>query len=205
VQVHVGVCAGELDIESAFQLARSAQRGLLDFIMSDDLTVLAALAGVTDHLGLVGVIDTTSTEPFEVARQLATLDHLSDGRAGWSVTAAAAADEFVAVVRKFWDSWEPDAVLADLDTGIYADPNKIRSVEHTGAQFTARGMATLPAGPHGEPVLVQQDVFTAGGGVILSPDGLDDFVDREVPLLQKRGEFRTEYRGTTLRANLGLA
>lgn len=182
MQVHVGVDANTLDVESAFELARSAERGLLDFIMSDDLTVLAALAGVTDHLGLVGVIDPTSTEPFEVARQLATLDHLSDGRAGWSVTAAGATDEFIAVVRKFWDSWEPDAVLADLDTGIYADPNKIRSVEHTGAQFTARGMATLPAGPHGGPVLLQQDVFVAGGGAILTPDGFDEFLAKKLPV-----------------------
>jgi alkanesulfonate monooxygenase SsuD/methylene tetrahydromethanopterin reductase-like flavin-dependent oxidoreductase (luciferase family) len=188
VQVHVGVDASGLDVESAVEVARSAQRGLLDFIMSDDLTVLAALAGMTDHLGLVGVIDTTSTEPFEAARQLATLDHLSDGRAGWSVTAAGAADEFIAVVREFWDSWASDAVLADLDTGIYADPNKIRSVEHTGAQFTTRGMATLPAGPHGGPVLVQQDVFTANGGVILTPDGLDELLAKKLPL----------------RANLGL-
>ena len=187
MQVHVGVDASALDVESAFELARSAQRGLLDFVMSDDLTLLAALAGVTDHLGLVGVIDTTSTEPFEVARQLATLDHLSDGRAGWSVTAAGATDEFIAVVREFWDSWAPDAVLADLDTGIYADPNKIRSVEHTGAQFTARGMATLPAGPHGGPVLVSEALLVANGGVILTPDGLDELLAKKLPLRANPG------------------
>jgi FMN-dependent oxidoreductase (nitrilotriacetate monooxygenase family) len=65
------------------------------------------------------------------------------------------AEEFLTVARAFWDSWDADAVLADVENGVYADPDRIRSVEHSGAQFDVRGFATLPAGPQGHPVLLQ--------------------------------------------------
>jgi FMN-dependent oxidoreductase (nitrilotriacetate monooxygenase family) len=131
---------------------------------------------VTERIGLTGTINTTFNEPFEVARQFASLDHLSDGRAGWNIVTSSdaftganfrrggfldhadrysRAEEFVTVARKFWDSWAPDAVLADVDNGIYVDPARIRTVEHSGPQFNVRGMATLPAGPQGRPVLLQ--------------------------------------------------
>jgi FMN-dependent oxidoreductase (nitrilotriacetate monooxygenase family) len=111
-----------------------------------------------------------------VARQFATLDHLSDGRAGWNmVTSSDAftgenfrrggfldhsdrykrAEEFVTVARELWDSWAPDAVLADRDNGVYVDPTRIRVVEHRGPQFDIRGVSTLPRAPQGHPVLLQ--------------------------------------------------
>ena len=142
----------------------------------DTFTVLAALAGVTERLGLVGTINTTFNEPFEVARQFASLDHLSDGRAGWNmVTSSDAftgenfrrggyldhadryrrAAEFITVAREFWRSWAPGAVVADRDTGVYVDPAAIREISHRGTQFDVRGVATLPAGPQGEPLLLQ--------------------------------------------------
>ncbi len=195
----------QIEFESFAHLARTAERGKFDFFFlaeglrlrehrgriydldvvgrPDTFTVLAALAGVTERIGLTGTINTTFNEPFEVARQFATLDHLSDGRAGWNmVTSSDAftganfrrggflehnerysrAEEFLAVARQFWDSWEADAVLADVDGGVYADPGRIRSVRHRGPQFDVRGFATLPAGPQGHPVLLQ-----AGD----SPDG----------------------------------
>lgn len=188
----------QIEFDSFAHLARTAERGLFDFFFlaeglrlrehrghiydldvvgrPDTFTVLAALAGVTDRIGLTGTINTTFNEPFEVARQFATLDHLSEGRAGWNlVTSSDAftganfrrggflehadryqrAEEFLSVARQFWDSWAPDAVLADVDAGIYVDPSRIRTVEHHGAQFDVRGMATLPAGPQGQPVLLQ--------------------------------------------------
>jgi FMN-dependent oxidoreductase (nitrilotriacetate monooxygenase family) len=188
----------QIDFESFAHLARTAERGLFDFFFlaeglrlrehrgkihdldvvgrPDTFAVLAALAGVTDRLGLTGTINTTFNEPFEVARQFASLDHLSDGRAGWNmVTSSDAftgenfrrggfldhadryrrAEEFITVARAFWDSWAPDAVLADDETGIYLAPAGIRSVEHHGAQFNVRGVATLPGGPQGHPVLLQ--------------------------------------------------
>ena len=188
----------QIEFDSFAQLARTAERGKFDFFFlaeglrlrehrgriydldvvgrPDTFTVLAALAGVTERIGLTGTINTTFNEPFEVARQFATLDQLSDGRAGWNmVTSSDAftganfrrggfldhidrysrAEEFLTVARQFWDSWEADAVLADVDGGVYADPDRIRSIRHRGPQFDVRGFATLPAGPQGHPVLLQ--------------------------------------------------
>ena len=159
----------QIEFDSFVHLARTAERGLFDFFFlaeglrlrehrgriydldvvgrPDTFTVLAALAAVTDRLGLTGTINTTFNEPFEVARQFATLDHLSDGRAGWNmVTSSDAftgenfrrggfldhadryrrAEEFLAVAREFWDSWAADAVVADVDTGMYVDPSARR-------------------------------------------------------------------------------
>ncbi|GJP04453.1 putative oxygenase [Mycobacterium marinum] len=188
----------QIEFESFVHLARTAERGLFDFFFlaeglrlrehrgrihdldvvgrPDTLTLLAALAGVTDRIGLTGTINTTFNEPFEVARQFATLDHLSEGRAGWNIVTSSdaftganfrrggyldhadrylRAEEFLTVARKFWDSWAPGAVLADIENGDYVDPERIRSVEHSGPQFEVRGFATLPAGPQGHPVLLQ--------------------------------------------------
>jgi FMN-dependent oxidoreductase (nitrilotriacetate monooxygenase family) len=188
----------QIDFDSFVHLARTAERGLFDFLFlaeglrlrehrgqiydldvvgrPDTFTVLAALAAVTDRLGLTGTINTTFNEPFEVARQFATLDHLSDGRAGWNmVTSSDAftgenfrrggflehtdryrrAEEFLTVACEFWDSWAADAVLAGVDAGTYIDPSRVASVDHHGAQFDVRGLATLPAGPQGHPVLLQ--------------------------------------------------
>ena len=188
----------QIEFDSFVHLARTAERGVFDFFFlaeglrlrehrgrihdldvvgrPDTFTVLAALAGVTDRVGLAGTINTTFNEPFEVARQFATLDHLSDGRAGWNmVTSSDAftgenfrrggfldyadryrrAEEFITVARGFWDSWADDAVRADAVAGIYVDPDRIHTVEHHGSQFDVRGVATLPASPQGHPVLLQ--------------------------------------------------
>jgi FMN-dependent oxidoreductase (nitrilotriacetate monooxygenase family) len=188
----------QIEFESFAHLARTAERGLFDFYFlaeglrlrehrekihdldvvgrPDTFTVLAALAAVTDRLGLAGTINTTFNEPYEVARQFTSIDHLSDGRAGWNmVTSSDAftgenfrrggfldhadryrrAEEFLSLARKFWDSWDPDAVVADVDAGIYVDPARIHAVEHRGPQFRVRGVASLPAGPQGHPILLQ--------------------------------------------------
>jgi FMN-dependent oxidoreductase (nitrilotriacetate monooxygenase family) len=188
----------QIEFGSFVHLARTAERGMFDFFFlaeglrlrehrgriydldvvgrPDTFTALAALAGVTDRIGLTGTINTTFNEPFEVARQFATLDHLSGGRAGWNIVTSsdaftganfrragfldyadryARAEEFLTVARQFWDSWDSDAVVADLEAGLYVDPDRIHSVEHSGPQFGVRGLATLPAGPQGHPVLLQ--------------------------------------------------
>lgn len=175
----------QVDFESFVHLARTAERGRLDFFFlaeglrlrehrgrihdldvvgrPDTFTVLAALAAVTEHLGLAGTINTTFNEPFEVARQFTTLDHLSDGRAAWNmVTSSDAftgenfrrggfldhadryrrAEEFVTLAREFWDSWASAADLPEV-------------VTHRGPQFDVTGTATLPAGPQGHPILLQ--------------------------------------------------
>ncbi|UMB69040.1 NtaA/DmoA family FMN-dependent monooxygenase [Mycobacterium paraterrae] len=188
----------QIAFESFVHMARTAERGLFDFFFlaeglrlrehrgqiydldvvgrPDTFTVLAALAAVTDRLGLTGTINTTFNEPFEVARQFATLDHLSDGRAGWNIVTSsdaftgenfrrggfldhadryARAEEFLTVAREFWDSWAADAVRADLDAGTYVDPDRVAVVEHHGPQFDVRGVATLPSRPQGHPILLQ--------------------------------------------------
>ena len=188
----------QIEFGSFVHLARTAERGMFDFFFlaeglrlrehrgriydldvvgrPDTFTALAALAGVTDRIGLTGTINTTFNEPFEVARQFATLDHLSGGRAGWNIVTSsdaftganfrragfldyadryARAEEFLTVARQFWDSWDSDAVVADLEAGLYVDPDRVHSVEHSGPQFGVRGLATLPAGPQGHPVLLQ--------------------------------------------------
>jgi FMN-dependent oxidoreductase (nitrilotriacetate monooxygenase family) len=186
----------QIEFESFVHLARTAERGLFDFFFlaeglrlrehrghihdldvvgrPDTFTVLAALAGATDRIGLTGTINTTFNEPFEVARQFATLDHLSDGRAGWNIVTSSdaftganfrrggflahadryrRAEEFVTVAREFWDSWAPDAVVRK--DGVYVDPAGIRRVHYTGSHFDVTGFATLPAGPQGHPILLQ--------------------------------------------------
>lgn len=188
----------QIEFDSFVHMARTAERGLFDFFFlaeglrlrehrgqiyeldvvgrPDTFTVLAALAAVTERIGLTGTINTTFNEPFEVARQFATLDHLSDGRAGWNIVTSSdaftganfrrggflqhserysRAEEFLAAARMFWDSWQPGAVVADVDAGVYVDPQRIRAVEYSSTQFTVRGFATLPTGPQGHPVLLQ--------------------------------------------------
>src|SRR5271170_2655285 len=152
----------QIEFDSFAHMARTAERGFFDFFFlaeglrlrehrgqiydldvvgrPDTFTVLAALAAVTDRLGLTGTINTTFNEPFEVARQFATLDHLSAGRAAWNVVTSwdaftgenfrrggflpqearyERAKEFLQVARELWDSWDEDAVLADAATGQF--------------------------------------------------------------------------------------
>jgi FMN-dependent oxidoreductase (nitrilotriacetate monooxygenase family) len=218
----------QVEFGSFVHLARTAERGLFDFFFlaeglrlrehlgrihdldvvgrPDTFTVLAALAAVTDRLGLAGTINTTFNEPYEVARQFASLDHLSDGRAGWNmVTSSDAftgenfrrggfldhadryrrAEEFLTVAREFWDSWESDAVLADVDAGVYVDPSRVHAVEHRGEQFNVRGVASLPAGPQGHPVLLQ-----AGD----SSDGRDFGAKHADALFTLHGELQAGQR-----------
>ncbi|WIB01496.1 MULTISPECIES: NtaA/DmoA family FMN-dependent monooxygenase [unclassified Curtobacterium] len=184
---------------SSFEhFARNAERGCFDFLFlaeglrlreqkgrihdldvvgrPNTLAILAALAGVTSHIGLVGTLQTTFNEPVELAEQLATLDHLTDGRAGWNVVTSSdafhganfrrggfldhadrytRADEFVTLARELWDSWAPDAVVADAAGGVFADRSRIRDVDHHGPQFDVRGTFPVPRSPQRHPVVVQ--------------------------------------------------
>jgi len=209
-QIHLGahfpgVDNGQIEFDSFVHFARTAERGLFDFFFflfflddldavdrPDTFTILAALAAVTDRLGLAGTISTTLNEPFEVARQFATLDHLSDGRAASNlVTSSDAftganfrrggylahddrylrAEEFLTVARAFWDSWAADAIVADEVTGNYVDPDRVTAVAHHGAQFDVRGLATLHEA--GAVILFAAPGFYHGATTI---DDLVDFV-----------------------------
>lgn len=142
----------------------------------DPAMALSYLAAVTKHVGLVGTATTTYNEPFNLARRFSTLDHLSGGRAGWNVVttfvpAVAAnfgdgplpagdarydrAEEFVDAVRALWKSWEPGALIADRQTGVYADTSRVRPIDFKGKHISVRGPSTLPRSAQGWPVLFQ--------------------------------------------------
>lgn len=183
------------------ELARTAERGCFDaFFIADALNlspaiatdatdrpdpivVLSALAALTEKIGLIGTSSTTYNDPFTVARQFATLDHVSNGRTGWNVvtTAIPAAaenygsaflpdhedryargEEFVDVVKSLWDSWEPDAVVADRGSGIWTDSAKIHRIDHRGDFFDVAGPLTIPRSPQGQIPLAQAGSSTAG-------------------------------------------
>ena len=138
--------------------------------------MLAALAVATSRIGLIATCSTTYTEPFNLARQFASLDHISNGRVGWNIVTswlATAArnfggagqvshadrydrgEEFMAVVKALWDSWAEDAVIDDRDGGRYAKPDRIRPINHRGEYYQVAGPLNLPRWPQGRPVLVQ--------------------------------------------------
>jgi len=142
----------------------------------EPITVLAALATSTRHIGLIATASTTYTEPFNLARQFASIDHMSNGRAGWNIVTswlAAAArnyggtgqvshadryargEEFVQVVKALWDSWADDAVVDDRAGGQYARADRIRPINHEGEHYKVAGPLNLPRSPQGRPVFVQ--------------------------------------------------
>jgi FMN-dependent oxidoreductase (nitrilotriacetate monooxygenase family) len=174
----------QIDFSSFEHLARTAERGRFDFFFlaeglrlrehngrihdldvvgrPESLTVLSALAAVTDRLGLAATVNATFNEPYELARRLATLDHVSDGRAAWNVVTSSdaftgenfrrggyldradrytRAAEFVATARELWDTWTPDGTP--------------RPFRHQGRHFTIEGEFTVPRSPQGHPVVIQ--------------------------------------------------
>lgn len=116
----------------------------VDFLVGDAVT-LAALAGVTERVGLVIEVDVTTAAPFTVTRRLATLDHLSAGRAGVLLRGGprARAEEFAVVIEELWSSWAHGAA-----------PETIRPIDHRGPHFAVSGAATLPAGPRERPLVL---------------------------------------------------
>jgi FMN-dependent oxidoreductase (nitrilotriacetate monooxygenase family) len=149
----------------------------------DPAIVLAALASVTEHLGLVATTSTTFNEPFNVARRFGTLDHLSGGRAAWNVVTTfvpgvaanfgstalpqhddryVRAEEFLDVVFDLWASWRPGAEIGDKAAGVFADPGLVVPIDHRGEQFQVAGPLTLPATPQGRPVIFQAGASEPG-------------------------------------------
>jgi FMN-dependent oxidoreductase (nitrilotriacetate monooxygenase family) len=155
----------------------------LEGISHDPMPMLAAVAGATEHLGLVATLSTQLYPPYILARALATLDTLSNGRAGWNIVTSAGshtaelygrdslpahddryelADEFVDVAERLWEAWDADAVVMDAGTGIFADPAKVRTIDFEGAYYSVRGPLTLPRSPQGVPVLCQAGASDRG-------------------------------------------
>ncbi len=142
----------------------------------EPITVLAAVAAATSRIGLIATASTTYTEPFNLARQFASIDHISNGRAAWNIvtswlaTAAenyggagqmshadryARGEEFMEVVKDLRDSWAADALVDDRAGGIYAHADRIRAINHRGDFYHAAGPLNLPRCPQGRSVLVQ--------------------------------------------------
>jgi FMN-dependent oxidoreductase (nitrilotriacetate monooxygenase family) len=142
-----------------------------------DLTaVLGGIIGATSRIGVGATYSTTYYAPFHVARTFATLDHLSGGRAAWNVVTSVndseaqnfgleshldhdqrydRAEEFLEAVTALWDSWEPDALIMDRESGEFADPSKVHEIDHKGDYFSVRGPLTVPRTPQGRPVILQ--------------------------------------------------
>ncbi|CAN7142484.1 LLM class flavin-dependent oxidoreductase [Phenylobacterium sp. LjRoot225] len=169
--------AGKFDFlfvaDSLFITAGSSPHYLNRF---EPLTILSAIAGATSRIGLVATVTATYTEPFNLARQLSSLDHISGGRAGWNVvtswldgTAAnfskakhlehdvryRLAGEHLDVVQGLWDSWEDDALVADKETGRFVDPDKLHALNHKGEFFQVKGPLNIKRSPQGQPVIFQ--------------------------------------------------
>lgn len=191
----------QLSIEEYSQLAKWAEGGKVDALFIADiselsvsqvrsgepvgklepLTLLSAVSALTRHVGLIGTVSTTFTEPYNVARQFASLDHLSKGRAGWNIVTSVGggqnfgpeglsgheqryvrAEEHVQIVKRLWDSWRDDALVLDKNSGVYAKADAIRPIGFRGEHFQVEGPLNIPRPPQGRPVLVQAGASETG-------------------------------------------
>jgi FMN-dependent oxidoreductase (nitrilotriacetate monooxygenase family) len=189
------------DITYFTDLAQRAEAGRFDSIFFADalelgegarhvasgalepITALAALAGATSHIGLIATASTTYTEPYNLARQFASLDHISRGRVGWNIVTSwvggagpnfgydvapdhaeryARAEEFVEVAKALWDSWADDAILDDVQSGRFLDRERVRRIGWKGRYYSVAGPLNLPRSPQGRPVLVQAGSSATG-------------------------------------------
>jgi FMN-dependent oxidoreductase (nitrilotriacetate monooxygenase family) len=149
----------------------------------DPLTLLPALATVTEHLGLIATASTTFEPPYLIARRFASLDHISGGRAGWNLVTTSNPDaalnfgltehmehgeryrrarEFFDVVTGLWDSWADDAFIRDVENGVYFDPERFHVLDHQGEFFSVRGPLNIARPIQGWPVIVQAGASEAG-------------------------------------------
>ena len=149
----------------------------------EPFTLLSALAGVTERIGLIATASTTFDEPFHIARRFASLDHISSGRAGWNIVTTSnpqaalnfgreehmdhderyrRAREFFDVVTGLWDSFADDAFVRDVDAGVYFDPARLHVLEHRGEFLKVRGPLNIARPVQGWPVIVQAGASEAG-------------------------------------------
>ena len=200
--------------------AQLAEAGKIDFLFVSDsisinekssphdlnrfepITLLSALAAVTEHIGLVGTLTVSYSEPFNVARQFASLDQISGGRAGWNVVTSwldgtaenfgqsalpphdvryKIADEYLDVVEGLWDSWEADAIIGDKAAGKFIDPDRLHTLNHQGEFFKVKGPLNIKRTPQGHPVIFQAGAsedgrnFASGraDAIFCNPSNLD--------------------------------
>ena len=149
----------------------------------DPMTLLPALAAVTERIGLIATASTTYNDPYHVARKFASLDHISEGRAGWNMVTTANPDaaqnfghdahmahgerykrarEFYDVVTGLWDSFADDAFIRDVESGIFWDPARMHVLNHKGPELAVRGPLNVARPVQGWPVIVQAGASEAG-------------------------------------------
>ena len=149
----------------------------------EPLTLLTALSQHTSRIGLIATVSSTYNEPYNLARRIASVDHVSGGRAGWNIVTSATpeeaanfgldnrldhssryarADEFLNVAKALWDSWETDAVFGDKSSGRYADLSRLHTINHDGDHFKVAGPLNVERPPQGHPLLVQAGSSEAG-------------------------------------------
>lgn len=227
----------EVDIDHYVSVARIAEAGMLDFVFFADvpavrcgnmqairrwpmfaaqfepITLLGALAGRTSRIGLAATASTSYAEPYNLARQFASLDHLSRGRIGWNVvttsSAAAAlnfghdpradhatryarAREFLFVVKGLWDSWEDDAFLRDTAASDFFNPDKLHSLDFHGEHFSVRGPLNVPRPPQGYPIVIQAGGSEAGKNLAAETA---DIVFTAEPEIQAARGFYADLKG----------
>lgn len=196
--------ANYLSLEYYMEIAATLERGKFDFVFfadrlavgdrfganldagirwgdqdatrMDPVPILGAMAARTTHLGLGATRSTSYDQPYHIAREFATLDHISSGRAAWNVVTSMndaeaqnfgvdqhlehdkrydRADEFLEVATALWESWDKDALVQNKETGVYADPSKVHYLNHRGPWYQVRGPLNIPRSPQGKPVIVQ--------------------------------------------------
>jgi FMN-dependent oxidoreductase (nitrilotriacetate monooxygenase family) len=178
----------------------------------EPLTLLSAVAVHTNHIGLVGTITTSYNEPFNVARRLASLDHISGGRAGWNVVTSGDAGtagnysrdehydyatrygralEHVRVAQGLWDSYEADAFPRDKQRGVFLDPERQHRLDHRGEYFSVVGPLNLERTPQGQPVIFQAGDSDEGRDLAAS---VADAVFTHVSSIEQGQGFRAELR-----------
>ncbi|MBO7744737.1 LLM class flavin-dependent oxidoreductase [Paenibacillus sp. MWE-103] len=190
-----------VNIELYKRWVRKAEEGKLDLIFIADglyineksiphfqnrfepLTLLSALASASTNIGLVATLSTSYSEPFTVARQFASLDMLSGGRAGWNIVTSPLegsalnygkkehpehdlryriATEYLQVTRGLWDSWEDDAFVRDKASGVFFDPAKVHPLNHEGEFFSVKGPLNIARSKQGQPVIFQAGASEVG-------------------------------------------
>jgi FMN-dependent oxidoreductase (nitrilotriacetate monooxygenase family) len=192
---------GSINLDYYRDLTKKAEDACLDFVFFGDglyisekshpnflnrfepLTLLAALAMETSNIGLAATLSTTYSEPFTVARQFASIDHISNGRAGWNIVTSPLegsalnysksehpvhdlryeiADEYVEIAKGLWDSWEDDAFLRDKNTGVFFDQAKMHRLNHQGKHYSVQGPLNISRSKQGRPLLIQAGSSEAG-------------------------------------------
>lgn len=176
----------------------------------EPISTLSAIAARTSRIGLIGTMSTSFESPYTVARQIAGLDHMSGGRAGWNLVTSfdgfanysyaeapdpeeryRRATEFAKVVTELWDSWEDGAVIADRASGDFVDVSKIHRIDHVGEYFRVEGPLPGPRSPQGHPVIVQAG--SSGPGLELG-SSVADAIYTAQPVKERAVEFYASFK-----------